>query len=147
MSRALTTTKCRQCGFLGAWKESYESGEWGVQCARCGYHECSTHKSHFSNANPNMGSNTVVCSAGAYCISYSDTGDEEYGALSEADVDKVAANIHAGIASGELSAKSYVTRYNFDTHEVTALVGQVPTVESSGPDSRVDPSDAAIQSE
>jgi hypothetical protein len=31
------------------------------------------------------------------------------------------------IAWGRLSAKRYVTRYDFETREVTALVGQVPT--------------------
>jgi hypothetical protein len=49
-----------------------------------------------------------------------------YGRLSEAEVEETAARMRADIASGKLSPQSYVTRYSFDTHEVTALVGRVP---------------------
>ena len=36
--------------------------------------------------------------------------------------------MQADIASGKLSDRGYVTRYDFKTGEVTALVGQVPCV-------------------
>jgi hypothetical protein len=39
----------------------------------------------------------------------------------------MAARMRDDIASGKLSPESYVTRYDFQTGEVTALVGQVPT--------------------
>ena len=41
--------------------------------------------------------------------------------------------MQADIASGKLSDRGYVTRYDFDTGEVTALVGQVPACVADGP--------------
>ena len=38
------------------------------------------------------------------------------------------------IASGKLAPASYVTRYDFDTGEVTALVGQIPTCDDAKDD-------------
>ena len=47
--------------------------------------------------------------------------------MSETELEEIAAKMRDDIASGRLSSESYVTQYNFQTREVTALVGRVPT--------------------
>lgn len=127
MSKVQSEVKCEQCGFPDAGRvTNTRSGEWRVMCPRCGYHEIWKHESYFSNGHLERGVNEVLYSAGAYCAKNPATGIEEHGGLSENEVEEVAARMREDIASGELAPGSYVTRYNFDTHEVTALVGQVP---------------------
>jgi hypothetical protein len=67
--------------------------------------------------------------------------------MSETEVEEIAAKMRDDIASGKLSAKSYVTKYNFETHEVTALVGQVPILEPPDDERQDNPSEAPIQPE
>jgi hypothetical protein len=43
------------------------------------------------------------------------------------------------IASGKLSPESYVTKYNFETREVTSLVGQVPFAEETQMEKELNP--------
>jgi hypothetical protein len=59
------------------------------------------------------------------------TGIAQLRGLEENEIEEIAAKMRAAIAAGELSAKSYVTRYNFETHEVTAVVGQVPSFDET----------------
>jgi hypothetical protein len=47
--------------------------------------------------------------------------------------------MRADIAKGKLSPGSYVTRYNFDTREVTALVGQIPSGDETQTEKGRDP--------
>jgi hypothetical protein len=61
------------------------------------------------------------------CVKYADSGIRQHRGLAEAEVEQVAAKMRDDIASGKLSPESYVTRYNFDTREMTALVGQIPS--------------------
>jgi len=127
MSTVQSEVNCTQCGFPDAW-EGFDcrSSEWWVGCPRCGYRESWKHESYFSNGHLEKDVHEVLYSAGAYCAKKSDIGIEQHGSLSETDVEKTAAKMRDDIASGKLSPGSYVTRYNFDTREVTALVGQVP---------------------
>jgi hypothetical protein len=119
--------KCEQCGFSDAWKKfNCGTNEWDITCSICGYRESWKHKSYFSNGHLERGVNEVYYSAEAYFAKWADTGHAECGRLSETDVEEVAAKVRADIASGKLSAEGYVTRHNFDTHEVTAVVGRVP---------------------
>ena len=129
MSAVLSVTKCDQCGFLEADYGYYcGSGEWWVLCRRCGYSEeyKYNHQSHFSNGRPEESVHKRVFSAGAYWAEAPD-GRAESGGLSEKSYVEAAVKMRADIASGKLSDRSYVTHYNFDTDEVTALVGRVPT--------------------
>jgi DNA-directed RNA polymerase subunit RPC12/RpoP len=136
MSIVQTNETCEQCGFLEAWKEfNCGTNEWDVRCPRCGYREIWKHESYFSNGHLKKGVNEVCYSAGAYFAKWADNGGAECNGLSETDVEEMAAKMRADIASGKLSPESYVTRYNFETHEVTALVGQVPTSHPLEPES------------
>jgi len=128
MSSVQSDVKCEQCGFPEAW-EVFDCGtnEWTVDCPRCGYHESWKHESYFSNGHLERGVNEVLYSAGAYCAKDLETGIKKHGGLPETEVEEVAAKMRDDIASGKLSPESYVPRYNFDTHEVTELVGQVPS--------------------
>jgi hypothetical protein len=132
MSRSSWYEKCRQCGFLGAWYEKdFVTREWWHDCPRCGYSESWIHKSYFSNGHLEWGVNEVRFSAGAYCLKKTGGGIEQSGGLSEADVEKVAARVRDDIASGKLSAESYVTRFGFDTRQMIAVVGHVPTTDET----------------
>jgi endogenous inhibitor of DNA gyrase (YacG/DUF329 family) len=128
MSSVQTEVKCEQCGFPNAWKvlDCWWSSDWSVGCPRCGYRESWKHESYFSNGHLERGVNEVLYSAGAYCAKNPNTGIEEQGPLSETEVEQIAAKMRNDIATGKLLPESYLTRYNFDTHEVTALFGQVP---------------------
>jgi hypothetical protein len=128
MSSVQSDVKCEQCGFPEAcYVFESPSSEWTVDCTRCGYYESWKHKSLFSNGHLEKGVNEIRYSAGAYCAKKTDDGVAEFCSLGEAEVEKIAAEIRDGIAAGRLSAQSYVTKFNFETREVTALVGQVPT--------------------
>lgn len=131
MSTVQYEVKCKQCGFPEAWEEfDCRSNEWSVDCFRCGYHESFKVESRFSNGHFERGVNEILYSAGAYCAKKTDSG-EEHGSLSETDLENVAARIHDDIAGGRLSPESYVTKFNFETREVTALVGQVPACDET----------------
>jgi endogenous inhibitor of DNA gyrase (YacG/DUF329 family) len=128
MSSVLSEVECYQCGFPGAWREFYcRSAEWDVTCPRCGYSKRWKHISRFRCGHLEKGVIEVLYSAGAYFAKWADGGGGEQGSLSETDIEETAAQMRADIASGKLSKESYVTRFDFKTHEVTALVGQVPT--------------------
>jgi hypothetical protein len=124
--------KCEQCGFPEACHvKDFGSREWTVDCFRCGYHESFKVESRFSNGRIEKGVTVALYSAGAYCVKETDNGIERHVSLAEADVEKVAAKMRDDIAAGRLSAKSYVTKFNFETREVTALVGQVPACDET----------------
>ena len=136
MSIVQTIETCEQCGFLEAWKEfNCGTDEWDVICPRCGYREIWKHESYFTNGHLKKGVNEVYYSAGAYFAKWADTGGAECGGLYESDVEEVAAKMRADIASGKLSSESYLTLYNFQTHEVTGLVGEVPVAHPAEPES------------
>jgi hypothetical protein len=128
----LTSTKCEQCGFLGAWHEfDFASREWWVDCPRCGYSKSWRKKSYFSNGHLEHGVLEVFYSAGSLWLVDAKSGTAQFRGLAEDEVEKIAGKMRAAIAAGELSAKSHVTKYNFEIREVTALVGQVPTCEET----------------
>ena len=138
MSTVQGEVKCEQCGFLDAWKVyDCRSSEWWVRCPRCGYQESWKHESYFLNRHLERGVNEVRYSAGAFCAKDPKTGIERHGSLSETEVEQIAAKMRNDIASGKLLPESYVSRYNFDTHEVTGLVGQVPSGEETQTEKRV----------
>lgn len=148
MSSVTTDTKCMQCGFLGADRLfDLPTDDWWESCPRCGYQESRVHKSRFSNWHSEEVVNEILYSAGAFCVVDPVIGWGPYGRVSETQVEQIAADVRAGIAAGKYSPKSYVTKYNFETREVTALVGQVPTVESTDHDSGDCTSNAPSQSE
>ena len=126
MSTVQYEVECDQCGFPDACKEfDGRSYDYEVWCTRCGFRESWKTKSLFANGHLECGVKEVIYSAGACFIKRTD-GSGTYGRLSEGDVETIAAKMRADIAAGELSPGSFVTRYNFETREVTALVGQVP---------------------
>ena len=127
MSTVQYEVECKQCGFPDACKEfDGRSYDYEVWCTRCGFRESWKTKSRYANGHLECGVKEVIYSAGACFIKRTD-GSGTYGSLYEADVEEMAAKMRADIASGKLSPESFVTKYNFETHEVTALVGQVPT--------------------
>jgi hypothetical protein len=127
MSSVADFKQCEQCGFPGAAHLYYcRSAEWRLDCPRCGYHEDWKHQSYFSSGHLEKGIRTVIYSAGAYSAQSPKTGIRECGGVSEAELQELAARVREDIASGKLSPESYVTEYNFQTGEVTALVGQIP---------------------
>ena len=134
MSAGQYEINCNQCGFRHADELYYGSHEYSIMCARCGYSETWTHKSFFSNGHLEIGVNEFWYSAGAYLVVLADTGQRQFGGLSETDLEKTAAQISADIASGKLSPESFVTKYDFETGELTALVGRVPTQSFNGTD-------------
>jgi len=120
MSSMQSAVRCKQCGFPEAWEEfDSRSSEWTVDCFRCGYRESWTHESRFPNGHLQRGAREIIYSAGAYCAKNADSGGEEHGGIVEEEVEQVAANIRDGIASGRLSPKSCITKFNFETREVT----------------------------
>jgi hypothetical protein len=128
MGAVQTFKQCEQCGFPEAdYIDYYRSGEWFLICRRCGYHEEWKHESYLSNGRFEKATHTVMRSAGAYCAQDPETGIRQCGSVVEAELQEVTARMRDDIASGKLSSESYVTRYDFLTGEVTALVGQVPT--------------------
>ncbi len=131
MSTVLSEVKCRQCGFSDAW-EGYDcrSGEWRVDCPRCGYVEELRYESRFKNGHPERVVHKFFYSAGAYCGKDPKSGIEQHASVLEDKLEEAAARMREDIAAGRLSPESYVTQFNFATHEVTALVGQLPTAES-----------------
>ena len=140
MSRSEVSTKCEQCGFLGACHElDCASWEWWVDCPRCGYSERWQKKSYFSNGHLKHGVDEVRYSAGAMWAVDAKSGVARLCGLAEDEVEEIAAKMRVAVAAGELAPGSYVTRYDFETREVTALVGQVPTAESPDPDGRDGP--------
>lgn len=128
MSRVLSTRERKQCGFLQAWHE-YDCGsaEWWVDCPRCGYHESWEHKSRFSDGHLEKAVNEVTYSAGALWAKDAKSGIAQLRGLAENEVEEIAAKMRVAIASGELSPKSYLTKFNFETREMTALVGEAPS--------------------
>jgi len=129
MSAVATDTICERCGFRESTYEfNCRSREWWVLCPRCGYSEDCKQVSRLSNGRVEESVLTYIYPAGAYSAVWADSGVAEVGGLSETQIEKAAARMRADIASGKLSPESYVTRYCYDSGEVTALVGQVPTV-------------------
>jgi hypothetical protein len=128
MSSVQSYVKCNQCGFSEA-SEVLDCGTngWWVGCTRCGYQESWECKSRFSNGHLERGVNEVHYSAGALWAEDSKTRVATLRGLAENEIEEIAAKMREAIASGELSSRSYVTKFNFVTGEVTALVGQVPT--------------------
>jgi Zn ribbon nucleic-acid-binding protein len=127
MDRVTSDTKCPQCGFLEAVEDfDLNSKEWSVDCRRCGYHASWKHESLFSDGHVEKGVETVHFSAG---VSWAKkpSGGGTLTCLGENEIEEAAGKIRNGIASGELSPESYVTRFSFETKEVTAVVGQIPT--------------------
>jgi hypothetical protein len=140
MSTTQSEVKCKQCGFPGAWEVfDCRSNEWTVDCFRCGYHESLENESFFSNGHLERAVNKVLYAAGALCVKYVDSGISQHRGLAEADVEQVAAKVRDCIASGKLSPESYVTKYNFETREVTSLVGQVPFAEETQMEKELNP--------
>jgi Zn ribbon nucleic-acid-binding protein len=129
MSRVLSDVECPQCGFLEA---SYEvdcgTCEYWINCLRCGYSESWKHKSRFSNGHLEIGVKEVRFSAGALWAEDAKTGIASLSGLGEDEIGQIATRVRDDIASGKLSPRSYVTKYNFETGEVTAEVGQLPTL-------------------
>lgn len=142
MSTVQSAVKCKQCGFPEAWEVfDCRSNEWSVDRFRCGYRASWRHESYFSNGHLERGVHTVHYSAGAYCVKKTDNGIEEHGSLSEADVEEIAVKMRDDIAAGRLSEKSYVTKFNFETGEVTPLVGHVPTCNETQAEEECNPRD------
>jgi hypothetical protein len=140
--------KCEQCGFPDAWKElNCGTDEWDVRCPRCGYREIWKNESYFSNGHFKKCVNEVYYSAGAYFAKWADTGHVECGGLSETEVEDIAAKMRADVAAGKLSKETYVTRFDFETHEVTAVVGRVPTPHPAEPESVIKEQTSEVECE
>ena len=129
MSRVLDYTECRQCGYLEAYLDfDCRTDETEVNCPRCGYSESWEHTPHgrFKSGHIKKGVKTFNYSAG--CLwAVMPSGTAEWHGLDEDQLEKVAAQVRKDIANGTLSAKSHVTKYDFETKQVIALVGKVPT--------------------
>jgi hypothetical protein len=142
MSSVQSKVECEQCGFPHASKVlDLPSFEWDIICTRCGYRESWKHISRFSNHHLKKGVKKLIYSAGACCLN---NGVEAHYSLDESEIEETAARMRAAIAAGELSPGSFVTRYNFETHEVTALVGRVPTHAPYEEDSDLDEACEAV---
>lgn len=127
MSMVQGTQKCEQCSFPDAdYLFDCGSSEWCVWCRRCGYYADWKHESCFSNGHLEKGVRTIIFSAGSFYAISAKTGVAQHSGLPETEVEKVAAKMREEIASGKLSPASFVTRYDFKSRQVTALVGQVP---------------------
>ena len=136
MSSVMSEVKCQRCGFPYAKKRFYgRTMKWDVGCPRCGYFERWEHVSLYSSGHVKHGIIQVLYSAGAYFAKWADGSDGVLDGLFDTAIEEKAAEMRADIASGKLSPESYVTRYNFDTHEVTAVVGRVPTSHPLEPES------------
>ena len=127
MPTVKSKVKCKQCGFPNAIKD-FDSGtnEYCISCTRCGCRETFKNKSYFSSGRPEKTVYEINYSAGAYFVKWKDGGGA-HGRLSEAEVKGIPARMRADVAAGKLSKETYVTRFDFKTREVTALVGQLPT--------------------
>jgi predicted nucleic-acid-binding Zn-ribbon protein len=129
MSRVLGDTKCRQCGYLEAYLDfDCRTDETEVNCPRCGYSETWEHVAHgqFKNGHIKKGVKTFYYSAG--CLwAVQKSGTTAWRSLDEDELDRVAAQVRKDITNGTLSAESHVTKYDFQTKQVIALVGKVPT--------------------